>query len=210
MKRIDYYALGSQAGKDAASGISAEQLMSDLMQDASYVTALADNTALTAAEKLDVKKTTQTFFTAFKSAFLNNIRETQREITRLRKPIFWGDDQDKKVAFEEKDTRLWIVISAMDDIRSKQRDIVSQCESIIRDATKMMQRANHALESKVVTERLYPIYDENLGQMGIRVDTASASLRTLQESTRAMIGLVGMRLPDREELVKAGLVKEGE
>jgi hypothetical protein len=208
--RNDYYTMGSDAGKAAAQALTAEQLMSDLMLDSSYRTALADSTALTAAEQMGVKKTTATFFSAFKSAFLRDIEETQRKITHARKPIFWGDKVTQEQAFNEKDTRLWTVISAMDNIKSEQKEIVRHCESIIRDAQRTIQRATHALESQVVNDRLYPVYDENLGQMGIRVDVAVAKLRALQESTRAMISLIGMRLPERDDLVKAGLVKEEE
>jgi hypothetical protein len=209
-KQNDYYTMGSTAGKNAAAGLTAEQLMSDLMLDASYLTALADSTSLTAAEQMGVKKTTATFFSSFKSAFLNDVRETQRKMAHARKPVFWGDKQTQEQAFNEKNSGLWTVLSAMDDIKSKQKEIVQQCSSIIRDAQKMMDRAQHALDTQIVNDRLYPIYDENLGQMGIRVDTASASLRQLQESTRQMIGLIGMRLPERAELVKAGLIKEEE
>lgn len=208
MANRNYYDEGSAQGKGAASGLSDEQVMSDLMLDESYLTGLADSTALTAAERHNVKKTVATFFSAFKSAFLNLIRERQRVLREQAKPIFWGTQESKKAAFEGRDVRLWTLVSVLDDIRSEQKDVVSQCESIIRDAQRTMARAQFQLDATTVNDKLYPVYDENLGQMGMRADAAVLKLRMKQEAARTMIGMCGMRLPSREELVAAGLVKE--
>lgn len=208
MANRNYYDEGSAQGKGAASGLSNEQVMSDLMLDNSYLTALADTSANTAAERHNVKKSVATFFSSFKTSFLNAIRERQRVLTEAAKPVFWGTKAFKTAAFESKDTRLWTLVQVVDDIRSEQKNVISQCESIIRDATRTMARAQAQLDTEVINDKLYPIYDENLGTMGLRVDMAITKLRQQQESTRTMIGFVGMRLPSREELVKAGLIVE--
>lgn len=208
MANRNYYDEGSAQGKGAASGLSDEQVMSDLMLDNSYLTALADTSANTAAERHNVKRTVATFFSSFKTSFLNAIRERQRVLSEQAKPVFWGTKEFKTAAFESRDTRLWTLVQVVDDIKSGQKEIIQQCESIIRDAERTMARAKAQLETEVINDKLYPIYDENLGTMGLRVDVAVAKLRQQQESTRTMISFVGMRLPSREELVAAGLVKE--
>jgi len=210
MAKFNYYDIGSAQGKLAAEGLTDTQVMSDLLLESSYLTALADSTSLTAAERCEppVKKMVATFFNAFNTSFLNAIRERQKNLTEQAKPIFWGTKEFKTAAFESRDTRLWTLVSVMDDIKSGQKEIIQQCESLIRDATRTMERVSAQLDTQVVNDKLYPVYDENLGTMGLRADLAVAKLRQLQECTRTMIGFVGMRLPSREELVVAGLIKE--
>jgi hypothetical protein len=208
--RIDYHRLGSDRGLEAAQGLSDERLMLEIMLDKSYVTALADSTALTAAEMANVKKSTATFFTGFKNAFLRAIENRQRELTEKAKPVFWGTKASREEAWASKDTRLWTLASVMDDVKAAQKNVVEECDRIIRDATNLRNRAQATMDAPAVNDRLYPVYEENLGNMGCRADMAVTKLRQLQESTRTMIGLCGMRLPSREELVLAGIINEVE
>lgn len=208
MKQQDYNTAGVEAAKAAVAGLSDDQLNGALMQERGYVSAMADATALTAAEQGGVKKTTKTFFEAFTRTFTGTVQERQGKLREAAKPVFWGDDAAKKAAFEGSDVRLWTLVAQMDEIKSTRRDVVSQLQSLIRDAQRTLERVTYQDESKVVNEKLYPVYDENLAQMGMRADAGVLKLRVQQEATRTMVGLVGMRLPTREELLAAGLIAE--
>jgi hypothetical protein len=212
MAKFNYYEIASTQAKLAADGLTDTQIMSDLLLDKSYLSALADSSAGTAAERCEppVKKTVATFFSAYRTSFMNAVTERQRVLTEQAKPVFWGTKDSQREAWDQKDTRLWTLSSIMDDVKSGHKEIAQQLESILRDAQRMLDRMHAVQASEVVNDKLYPIYDENLGQMGIRVDVAVAKQRQLQESMRTMVGLCGMRLPSREELVAKGLLKEEE
>jgi hypothetical protein len=205
MKKNDYYTMGTEAARAAAAGITDEQLTGDLMKDKGYISALAESTALACAEQHGVKKTTATFFDSFRSVFTRTVTERQDVLRQAAKPVFWGTDDTRRTAFEGSDVRVWTLVSQMDGLKSTRREIVEALQSLVRDAQSTLARVTAQDESKAVNDKLYPIYDENLGRMGMRADMAVMKLRMLQEATRAMVTLTGMRLPSRDELVAAGL-----
>jgi len=198
-KRTDYYTSGQQAGTLAARNLSDAAVLG---MPRSLIVTHADAASLDAAQTMGIKRTTQSFFDGYKSGYTAIIHERAAALKELAKPVFWGDDKNAP-----DDDRLWPLAHAMYEIRSTQREVIGQCTSIIRDAQRTLDRAQAGIDAKIVNDRLYPIYDENLGQMGQRVDVLIAKLRQLQESTRAMVGVAGMRLPNREELIKAGLLE---
>jgi hypothetical protein len=204
-KRNDFYHDGSILGKTAAEQLDINAIVRD---DKDMRSARAEAGAIRAAEGAGVKKTVTSFRDGFVGAFNRTCEERQRIAVEQAKPVFWGTKEAKREAWDDNDTKMWTLVSVMDEVRSGHKDIAQHLESVIRDAQRTLDRVRAIQVSEVVNDRLYPIYDENLGQMGIRVDVAVAKQRQLQESTRTMISLVGMRLPSREELVAKGLIKE--
>lgn len=204
MKKNDYYAMGTRAAADAAAGLTDAQVLNELLQDRAYLTTMADNAARTAAGPLGVKKA-DTFFSAFRNTFVRAVESRQSDLREKAKPVFWGRLDDETL--RSNDVTGWTLLHQLQEVRSVSSDLASDCRRIIRDAQATLARLEAQEKSKIINEKLYPVYDENIGRAGLSADVAIAKLRTLQDATRTMIKLAGMRLPTRDELEAAGLLQ---